>query len=190
MDIKTARAEVAAAAIALGATAVAEYRTSKDSEGTEHTSHRLFINGVDVTYHLDLNKRFKRSGLVGWRSSKDVGQPRFTLSVGQYGKKTTLPQKKDGSFSWDKAAENLIGVAQRLKARATADANVQSNNDIAEEFRNEVPSLRWASGFRISPSTVVGHPIRVKIDMEFVATPERAREIREGLIALGLMKVS
>jgi ribosomal protein S19 len=132
----------------------------------------LTINGK--TYHdIDIKKEFSGSK---WYSSP-TGKIR--ISVGDYGHKQSFPQKKDGSFSWNKMAEVIVNdLVQQLnwtKKRNVTETNAQIVVELGKELGYGTPEKFWTIPFEASDNEKF--PIKMKLSCTTELTKEKAAKV-------------
>lgn len=131
---------------------------------------RLYVDGVDVSSYVEVKQTY-RSG-SSWRS---MGRPtgKSVMSIGDYGQRVTYPERKDGSFNWEAAAQGLAHVAVRINAAHRADAMRRANAAIVEHVAKAVGDDRWA-GFKVDASTHSEGRVSIHIDVKKSMTEEGA----------------
>jgi hypothetical protein len=139
---------------------------------------------------------------IGWDLSVDVEHDRgynqtgkLRVVVGRYGNRTSFPQRKDGSHSYYKIAQALIGIAARHAqeaqvARARADAK-PTVDALVRKYGKKIGEDHWYTpgGLNLKPSQSPDKPVFIEFKLGGAVTAERAEQIIEGLAALGLYKV-
>ena len=145
----------------------------------------LHVGGKNVSWDVELKDEYTNSGRrwSGHRTGRQV------LIVGQIGDKKSLPQKSDGTFSWDKAANHLLNrVRHDMRQEQLRHAKI-SNHAIRDDTKAKLVALGWREygAFSVSETELPDRPISVKVSFNLGATtPERALEVYAGLKALGL----
>jgi hypothetical protein len=156
------RQEKEAAIIAKIAEAIGS--RAKIIENSLYVDDKLF-------YHYDIDIRETGSA---WKSVK------FRISVGSYGRgnRTSFPQKKDGSFSYDKIAAAIIGKADSdIRVRERLDR--QNNNKAAvTELDGKLTYLTsWNVGASFNPEKPVAVDVRISLNL----TPAKVLELDAAL---------
>lgn len=127
----------------------------------------ITIDGIRPIW--EFKERYTSSSL----HSRPTGTYQFT--VGDWGDRKVFPQRKDGSFSYAKVAEQMLHQVQVAKVRKEL-ANAQTaNHSAAAAIREEFGIDRWSS--KVTPSQSVEKPIHLQISINRAVTTERAREI-------------
>ena len=138
------------------------------------SSARILINGKPY-YNIEFKSEY--SGPHSWRSSP-TGKMR--LIVGDFGNNTSVPQRKDGSFTWSKVAEvivnEIIGEMRWLEKRNTTD----TNNDIARKLAKELGyDDKTFLGYPFEGSDNPKFPIKMKLTCDSITTVDKAKRIIE-----------
>jgi hypothetical protein len=110
------------AVIALGGTAM----TTEDDRD-------IFVDGVNCANWIDyVEEREHHSSYRSRPSGK------LRLSIGAWGDRASYPQRKDGSFSYDKIAVVLRGMASRKKVEAAMEAARAANANSVAALQQEL----------------------------------------------------
>ena len=147
---------------------------------------RLFINGKQC-YDVSMDEE-RHAG--SWRRPT-TGKIR--LSIGGFGNRQSYPQRKDGSFSYEKIAQRLAAdiysaarkAACELAARAAASKNAEAIAALNERF-----GLKEYGEFGIKSSQQPGMLILTmgyKGDTK-AGTPEQLAAVLEAFRAVGWIK--
>ena len=145
---------------------------------------RLIIKGIDVTNCISITPQMSSGS--GWRS-RGTGKMLLQLRWGDGTK--TFPSKADKSFSYDKAADYLLGVANSRNSQSERRARLAANEPLVEDLASE---LKFRPYERIiHASSVADLPVAIRLDFgSKCVTTARARELVEGLRALGLISAA
>jgi hypothetical protein len=107
-----------------------------------------------------------------WRS-RPTGTYQFT--VGDWGDRKVFPQRKDGTFSYAKLAEQMLHQVQVVKVRQELRDAQENNKLFAAAIREEFGIDHWSS--MVTPSQADQKPIHLRVSINRAVTTERAREI-------------
>lgn len=135
------------------------------------------VDGVNCIYQVDFKEEYTSST---WRS-RPTGKIRMT--VGDYGERQSYRQKKDGTFSYDKAADRIEAYVIRQTKASDAQSRRNANKTVVAEFRKlaNVTEYGW---FGVSDD--LEKPIRVKIDISRSMSVDEAFKLVEALKAIGI----
>jgi len=137
---------------------------------TDNFSHKLEIGGVDVTFYISIERDANR---------KD------RIVVGNYGDRTSYPQRKDGTYNYDAISTKLVGYAERRIQENAARRRTASNAVTVSELRNELGLHEYYGTMTVSASPSVEAPVYVKLKIERAMSVEKARALAEALKAIG-----
>ena len=169
-----------------GKSALVKLTGGADGTGCHVT---LEILNVECQYNIDINKQYKSSGRFG-RFNRSVETDRYRIVTGSYGNKSQYPQKKDGSFSWNKIGDDMIRYAERKVSESKLLAVQTSNKNGVAELKAEFGLTDWNSEYdsvlKISASANTEKPVHVKIDFKKNMTADEVRHLRNALKILGL----
>lgn len=147
---------------------------------------KLFIKGVDVSFHLDFKKEWTigigRSGL----GSKPTGK--VSLVVGKYGSRTRYPMRKDGTYNYADIARTLEGIAVASLLEAERKRAVAANNNKVEALRTELGLADYYGPMKLGTSASKKEPFEVAITFKSAMTEAKVREVYAALVALGMVK--
>ena len=143
-------------------------------------------DAYDGNCSLSIERAYAASSRYSFRS-QPVG---WKVIVGQYGDRKSYPQKKDGTFSYAKIAEE---VASRLSVRKAAaerqrkEANLSNANDAIVATLKEAFKLRDYGSVRLYPSKYQEERVVVKVAIDKPMTLEQATALLEALDTLNLL---
>lgn len=116
---------------------------------------------------------------------------KIRVVVGEYGNKTSYPQRKDGTHSYDKIAENAIAQMRAQERRAAADLTARqtraSNEASAKALCKELGISEWSGSFSVRASQVADQPAFVEYKISRAMTCDDARKLHAALKELGLL---
>lgn len=115
---------------------------------------KLGVDGVDVTAYIDVNREYSHYGLLG----KPNGKYRVVVHMPRYTK--SFPQRKDGSFAYDKIADLVVEMARGLK-QSEADADVRSANQAAVDTVRD--KAGYVAGLSVLASSSTEFPVRLAL---------------------------
>lgn len=144
---------------------------------------KLFINGVDCNYWIDIKEEY--TGTSSWRSRPNG---KIRVSVGSFGSRTSYPQKKDGTHNYAKIASRLVGLANAEIAKKRAEAQAARNAGGAEELRKELGLQEYWGTMRVNTSSRKDKPIKVGVEIKQEMTADEARALHAALKNLGYVK--
>jgi len=164
------RKAIVDAAIALGSTAT-----------TTEDANEFFIDGIGCSWWLQFVE--ERTRISSWRSSP-TGKLRLT--VGDFGNRTSYPQKKDGTHNYEAIAQALRGYAQRKIADQQAAANRQRNASAAQSIANDFNLPHYHD--LVVPSSHAEGKVTINFSKINAVTmkPENARKVLQALRDLGI----
>lgn len=116
----------------------------------------ITLLGVSLIGDLAFKEEYQSTGRF---SSRATG--RYRLTVGDYGEKTSFPQKKYGSFSYDKVALLLRNKAHRIVSRNNAEAARSANKEIVRRVMNAV-GIEGDYSSHLSATADVNKPVELK----------------------------
>ena len=177
MNKSFALTKLAEACVAQGAVATA-------------TEKELTVDGQELSFNVEIREALAKGNLYDRGPRKLLGH---TVKVGAYGRRgtgssTRLPQKSDGTHSWERGAEVLIALARLRNNEATRNAGVAANADTIEALRAELDVKSYWGPIQFEASSSQDKPVKIDVKFTTYGTPERAREIHAALAALGLLK--
>lgn len=146
----------------------------------DNGNFKFFYRGVDLRRWINIREEYS-SSTYRW-SYRKTGKLR--LNVGDYGNTKSLPQKKDGSFSYDKAADVLVGIAMRQYREKVAERTRQNNKAIAEQFKNDT-GMTYLWAFDASNDST--KPIHFNKQIDKNLTVEEATKLFNVLKELGIV---
>ena len=143
---------------------------------------KLVIDGIDVTYYIEFKSEYTE--ISRWRS-KPTGKMR--ISVGDYGSRTSFPQKKDGSHNYEEIARRLAMIARNKNAAAKADALRQANSAGLATLKAELfPNDKNGYCNVIAGSVDAQAPVLFKFDIYHNMSPDQARTLAAAMRAAGI----
>ena len=159
----------------------------------EVRDNRLIVDGHDLTYSVTIRSRDKAPLRSGWSRQVHVPVYVYTVRITGTGRRAglpdaSLPQKKDGSFSWDRGAQLLISVA-RSRGRQKTNEEVRAAN--APAVATLIEELGAQLVYDQNSLTPTSHPekqVLLTFKLSAGVTVERAREIHALLKGAGLVK--
>lgn len=144
---------------------------------------KLFIGGVDVTYHMDIKEEYTSDGR--WRSHANG---RLRITVGDYGSRKSYPQNKTGGHNYEAIQQELYYYAKRKIEEDKRRRLVSSNEEIATDLRRELGLEQYYGSMRVNSSSSLEYPVFVTIEVKNAMTPEQARKVHAALKSVGLVK--
>jgi hypothetical protein len=105
------------------------------------------------------------------------------VDAGGFKNEVRLPMKKDGTYSYKKAADAVRSYVMREIAHTAASRNVEQNKELTAKVKAQLKLATYCSV--IEPSTMLENPIRVHIDLKTATTAEKAVQLVEAIRALG-----
>jgi len=150
-------------------------------------AENLTITVKGIRVYFDVSE--ERTSISTWRSRPN-GKVRIT--VGDYGNKTSYPQRKDGTHNYGAIATTLLNDVEQKIVQGKADAARKANAAIVPTLRREYDFKYEYSGqgiadVNVGPSSTVDKPVSLTFKYAGSVTVERAKEIMDALKALGLM---
>lgn len=147
----------------------------------EEDNFRLYIDGVDTRYIVDLEEVWSRAS--SWRS-KPTGQ--YSFKVGSIGNgRKTFPQRKDGTFNYKAIGEELAWFADRKNAERKIEKqrarNAVSVVNLAGELFEDVKYQDV-----ITASSDPDKPVYFKFDIRKPMSVDDARKLAVALRDFGL----
>lgn len=139
----------------------------------EDCNDTFTVDGVRI---IDVSVEYHQSRMYGYRRE---GPKTLRICVDRQ----PYPQKKDGTFSWDKIADAVIAIATARNARDKKDAQYRGSSLIAQSLKAELGLKDYSGairGYEHSADKVV---FRVG---DLTVTPETARKLFAALKELGL----
>jgi hypothetical protein len=140
---------------------------------------KFVVDGVDLRYSISIEDQRERTH-SRFRLGAKTGE---RIVVGQYGDRTSYPQRKDGGHNYEKIAQNLLGIVAAEKRKAAARANEQANTSAAQ-YVKEITDSR--DSYRIYASDNPEKPVRVTVDVKVNLTHEQAIDLVRALKAAGV----
>lgn len=146
---------------------------------------KLVINGYDVRHWIDIHE--ERTAVHRFRSRPN-GKVRVTIGMfGDSGRKS-YPQRADGTHSYDKIADQLVGIVEQQAAKdrmeRTRRANAASVNIVA--LQAELGVSEYSAAFRVAASADRAAPVFVKVAIGRAMTVEQVRALHAALVAAGV----
>lgn len=157
------------------------------NEGRDVTKfpNELNAESLHKAYLISIEERYER-GSSSWRSGPFIG---WKIVIGGYGDKSSFPQKKNDSFSWDKIALEFWGRIARKMAEQNTRQKIEvaslAGKPIAEEIRKEF-ELSEYGGTTVNANVNKVGTVQLQVSLNIQLTPERAREILTALKAVGV----
>jgi hypothetical protein len=135
------------------------------------------INTMSWLHYEDLRERGSRR----WAAGRVIGK---RIVVGDYGKRKSFKQLKDGSFNYAGIADHLLNECIRpIKMRRKAEATSSQNRGPAQDLCKRYGLSEWSSF--ISASAVAEKPIHFKTDR--CLTVDQAEAILETMKRVGAL---
>lgn len=148
---------------------------------------KLIVNDHGAHRYVDLSAEKTKQG---WRS---VPNGKYRVKVGWFGETKQFPEKADGSFSYDKMAEQLI-LAVRYKQNLQRQVDRQSRNEATLKQTREDGSLadvRMSEGkgarLEFRPTSEEALPVQVTFQVAKLMTVEQAKAFEQTLKQAGLI---
>ena len=116
-------------------------------------------NVNDVWIGIDIRPQKSKKAL-SFIQSKYTGK--WSIIIGDFGNKKRFPQKKDGSFSWNKIAEEIKYRLDVEKARQEHKEKIINNNKLVQELKEAYDVHKWDSILEIKETG----DFRFKVDNE------------------------
>lgn len=152
----------------------------------EVTDKKLYILGIEMGWFIDVKKQHPKDLYLSRRQAET--NPKYYISIGSIGERSTHRQKTDGSFNWDGISEKLVLIAEGRLRRNQREDTAKTNSAVAAETCAKLGVNSYSGPMYIRASEYkTDIPLIVKIEISTSATPERAEEIYAGLVALGLI---
>jgi len=145
--------------------------------------HKVVVLGIDVSWFIEF-----REQLTGSSYHRRV-TGHYNLSIGDYGNRTNFPQKKDGTYSYDKIAEKLIGIAGHKIKAAELEKARQLNKNVVADFCTENKVQEYGA-FNVEASQSSEKPLFIRFKIERAMTIEQAKALHEGLVKLGVIQLA
>ena len=145
-------------------------------------SFKLIIDGVDVSWFYKLDEEWTKSS---WHS-KRTGKYRFV--TGDYGNRTSYPERKDGTFNYAAIAEKLIGEANKKNRQLQADRQRNNNMNEVRDLISEVFPDQERSKYQdaIAPSAVADKPVFFSLKISQAMTVDEARKLAAAVRSCGI----
>lgn len=109
--------------------------------------------------YSNIAMEMERTHLSQWRS-KENGKMRMSLDSAYGVKGKSLPQRKDHSFDYAKAAEHLIQIRQARVEREAREATAHGNDKLATALRHKIG---YGMGMDFRPSQYENGKIIVEV---------------------------
>ncbi len=106
---------------------------------------------------------------------------------GSWSSRSRFPQKKNGSYSWERMAIDVWAWVDRQIADAKTDAVRDANKDEATALRHKLRIKSYSSNPDIEVSATVGKPVKVKVSINHSMTSEQAERVINFLKDEGLL---
>src|SRR5271157_2731724 len=155
------------------------YETSIDE-----TDGNLIVGDINVTFNLEFVDSRPHSR---WQHAKSaVITVRPAHSSG--GRPSRFPQLKTGAYSYSKIAAELVSVVASTLAQRQREAAAAANQIPVTAIREEFDLESYS--YLVTPSADPDRPVMLNLarlyTTSYACTPEHAREILNGLKALGI----
>lgn len=139
-----------------------------------HISAKL--NGADVYTFIAFEG--ERTRISSWRSQANG---KMRMSVGHYGERTSYPQRKDGSFNYEAAAQHIVNCVHKAHYEAKAKAAVANNWRALTSMKEEFGLKEHSSVLRSS-----GAEGKFIFKLEGSMTEEQVRAILTAAVNAGV----
>ena len=117
---------------------------------------------------------------------------RVRIAVGEYGNKTSFPQRKDGTHNYERIAElavdSMLAREKQDKAQNEAAAARKYNEQGVVDLRKTLRARRYDSTFSLSPASSVEKPVFVEVKISRSMTFSETEKLFKALLALGLVQ--
>lgn len=149
----------------------------------EVRSGTITVDGINVTGRFRIEE--ERAHQSKWRSSPTG---KYRVVVGDYGHRTSYPQRKDGGHNYEAIAHCLLGHARQEIANTQARAVAEQNAWVAEKLVKELRLPRYYGAMSVRPSADQELPVFVQVEFKKAMTMEQVLALGEALIALGIVR--
>ena len=143
---------------------------------------QLVIRGVNLTHAITV--KGTHTHVSSWRV-RPTGKLVCTVSLTET---KTFPQRKDGSFSYEKIAELLVAEVERRLTRANMDEVRNTNRAGVDALRQDLGLEKYHGVMQVEPSANVTFPVHVTVKIERSMTYARAVELANLLREHGFLK--
>lgn len=165
-----------------GITNALQRKTAAGEVTLDETTLTLTVKGTNASWRLSIDTEYERGSR--W-SARPTGKLRVV--VGDFGDRTSYPQRKDGTHNYDAIADKLLAHANAVLARQSAEQVKRTNTVIAERLVQELGLPAYGSGVTIEATTNPAAPIAFKFSTSGAISVERATALVAALRAAGLV---
>jgi len=151
---------------------------------TQRLSH-FWIDGVNLDYRLKLREEMNSGAAFGSDRYRKTGKVRIVIDKHGQSNPVQLPERKDGTHDYGRAADLLIAWVPILREKARLREIEQVNREIAQPLANELDA---AGRFRIRASEKASRPFNVELMGRFDVTEAQARALHSALVAAGIIE--
>lgn len=147
------------------------------SEGTrvrDPETGQITWDGVKLVWLVDIQE--VHAGAKWWPTGK------LKVTVGEYGNRTTYPQRKDGTFAYDKMAIKLAEIVSRRRRQEKARSQGAINSQVVKELKESLGLESYGSEFQYTDD-----PARpVQVEFKRSMSVDQAKAVYKALRALGI----
>lgn len=148
----------------------------------DETSGKISIGGVSTDYVITIEQ--ERTSYSRF-SSRPTGKTRIV--VGDYGDRTSYPQRKDGGHNYEAIADKLVNYAERKIAQDRANFQARVNQSKVDEVIEATGHKNNYGNVRFSSSAARDLPVFVTVEIKKSMTSEQAIAVHAALKQLGLV---
>lgn len=112
---------------------------------------------------------------------------KLRVSVGDYGRRTNYPQRKDGGHNYDAIAALMLTDARKNIAAREAELIRRGNINDVTALRTELNVTNYGT-MAVSASSITDKPFLVEVGFKLTVTADKVREIHAALVTLGIIK--
>ena len=136
----------------------------------------------NTSVHVDVKE--ERTDVSQWQS---VPNGKLRVVTGDYGDRKNYPQRKDGSFDFEKIGAWLVQDMRRMAERREAQAVREGSADMLANLRAELGLRELGGKCRLYASGDAEAPVHIDFSLSQNVSADKAREIVNALKALGLI---
>lgn len=106
----------------------------------ERAGHEVDGNCIDGIW-IGIEFIPQKNKSIGYHRTSYTGK--WSLVIGDYGDKKRFPQRKNGSFSWDKVIKEIQNRIKLEKARIKMREETKENIDLVNEIKQQYGLSEW-----------------------------------------------
>lgn len=163
----------------IGATAYPSKYQPNDTL-TQWTFPKLEVSGISYL-HLDVNEEHSSAHY------RHAPTGKYRVIYGDYGNRTSFPQRKDGTHNYTRIAEMIKASVERAKAQNEVANARKGNKAGVDKLHTELDLPTYGGNMKIEPSSNFEKPVNVHVEIKRSMTYSETIALHAALKTLNLI---